>query len=153
MAKKNTILSVLDMREVEDQGRIIGEIRKVIGRKSLMFSEEFLKKARTSDYLKVGDTKIPYIGITPNYLCLEKYARENTNCLGHVSLWVLSIEDLRNVYDNVLFYVWWMASVLPSRMATLLGEIDRCKEIYGKFDKEANTDELHTLRQCVELIG
>ena len=129
---------------------LIAAIRKIVGRK-FEISEAYAKKC--GGYPTLGEEGRTYSILTRKYLyipCRVTFGKNAEDEVGayfhrysiykHFVGWVITkieyeqlfTKDLKKIYDDLLFYLWWEKSV---RLPKIEKEYAECKKYADIFDK------------------
>ena len=135
---------------------LLAAIRKIVGRK-FEFSETYTKNC--GGYPTLGANEITYSILTRKYVyipCRVTFGRNEEGEVGayfhHYSLCKYSdgvditkieyeqlfTKDLRKIYNDLLFYLWWEKSV---RLPKIEKEYVECKKYANIFDKIGISEE------------
>lgn len=136
---------------------LLAAIRKIVGRK-FEFSDAYIKKCGSA--LTLGDEERTYSVLTRKFLFIpcrvtfgwngdeteygayfhrySLYKHFDGSIITKIEYEKLFTKDLRKIYNDLLFYLWWEKTV---RLPTIEKEYAECKAYADIFDKLNISDE------------
>lgn len=142
---------------MEEREEILAKIREIIGNKKFTFSDAYINQCNGTPV--IGDDSRRYNAITRKYLFIECwgvysfsseegnngwkfkrypvcYRNDEGKAINKVPLDEVFTSDLKKIYGDILFFLWWESCVNMPKIKKALEDSQKFVNMYEKLKEK-----------------